>query len=440
MMLIDILTFSGRMHPLIVHLPIGFLLLAIIIDGVSYIRKYEHLNSAVPFALLMGFASAAIACVLGYMLSLSGDYDHQTLSHHKTSGILLTLMAGILYGITTVPFRKIISIPRPVFSVMSVVALFLIIYTGHQGAHLTHGDNYISMETLLHKQRKKPTQVSEAMIFEDVVQPILERRCMQCHQDRKRKGGLSMLTLASMLKGGKHGPSVVPGNLKESELFRRISLDPSHEDYMPADGKTPLTKTEKEIIRWWIDKALAVEKKKISELKYHSEIELLAASSLGLGGLSLEEINSLSDQKINESIPQTLDVALVENLRKRGLVVRVMLQKPVMLDVTLPARSGKKMEGIVNELRPVAKNIVWLNLSDNDFTDSDLEILIHISNVEKLRLEKNPISDGICKYLEGLKYLEALNLNETKISSAGVKRLQQNRSIKRIYAWKTPHP
>ena len=51
------------------------------------------------------------------------------------------------------------------------------------------------------------------------------------------------------------------------------------------------------------------------------------------------------------------------------------------------------MEVIVNGLRPVAKNIVWLNLSDNDFTDSDLEILTHMSNVEKLRLEKNPISE-----------------------------------------------
>ena len=437
MMLADIFTFSGRLHPLIVHLPIGILLVAMIFDGISYVRKYEHLNGAVPFTLLIGFGSAAIACVPGYMLSLSGDYDAQTLNQHKVSGILLTLMSGILYGITTVPFRKIISIPRPLFSALSIATFFLIIYTGHQGAHLTHGDNYISLETLLHKQREKPTQVSEAMIFEDVVHPMLERKCMQCHQGRKRKGGLSMLTLASMLKGGKHGPAVVAGNLNESELFRRISLDPSHEDFMPADGKTPLTKSETEIIRWWIEKALAVEKKKISELKDHNEIELLAASSLGLGDLTLSEINSFSDQKINENIPRTVDLRLVENLREKGLVVRVMLQKPVMLDVTLPARSGKKMEVMVKDLRPVAKNIIWLNLSDNGFTESDLEILMQMSNVEKLRLEKNPISDGICKYLEGLKYLEALNLNETKISSAGVKRLQQNRTIKRIYTWKT---
>jgi hypothetical protein len=385
----------------------------------------------------MGFASASIACVLGYMLSLTGDYDQQTLNRHQISGILLTVIAGMLYGITTDRFKKIISIPRRLFSAMSVAALLMIIYTGHLGAHLTHGDSYISMETLLHKKREKPTQISEAMIFEDVVHPILEQRCIQCHQERKRKGGLSMLTLASMLKGGKHGPAVVPGNLNESELFRRISLDPSHEDFMPADGKTPLTKMETDIIRWWIEKALAVEKKKISELKNHNEIELLAASSLGLGGFSLEEITYLTDQKINENIPQTLDLKLVDKLREKGLVVRVMFQKPVMLDVTLPPRSGIKMESIENELGPVARNIIWLNLSDNDFSEGDLEILMQMSNVEKIRLEKNPISDGICKHLEGLKYLEALNLNETKVSEACVNSLRQNGTIKRIYTWKT---
>ena len=60
-----------------------------------------------------------------------------------------------------------------------------------------------------------------------------------------------------------------------------------------------------------------------------------------------------------------------------------------------------------------------------------------MSNVEKLRLEKNPISGGISDYLEGLKHLDAVNQNETKISTACLNRLQQNRAIKRIYTWKT---
>lgn len=246
-----------------------------------------------------------------------------------------------------------------------------------------------------------------------------------------------METLASMLKGGKDGPSVVPGKLNESELFRRITLDPSHEDYMPADGKMPLTKPETEIIRWWIEKAGAVEGKKISELKDGDEVKPLAASLLGLGGHSLAEMNSLTDQKINMSIPDTLDMTLVENLRKKGVVVRVMLQKPVMLDVTLPPGSGIKMEAIENDLKPVVRNIIWLNLSDNDFTENDLGVLKQMSNVEKLRLEKNPIADGISNSLEGLKYLEAVNLNETKITTACLNKLQQNPAIKRIYTWKT---
>lgn len=436
-MLVDILTFFGRMHPLIVHLPIGFLLLAIIFDGISYHKKYGYLLPAVPFTLLMGFVSAAAACVMGYLLSLTGDYDDQILNNHKLSGISLTLMAGVLYGMTTDAFRKIISISRPLFSGLSMATLMLLSYAGHKGANLTHGNDYITLETLMRQEREKPTEVVEAMIFEDIVYPILEKRCIQCHQAGKRKGRLSMESLATMLKGGKNGPSVVPGKLHESELFSRITLDPSHEDFMPADGKTPLTIAETKIIRWWIEKGMALEHTKISELKGHEEITPLAASFLGLGGHSETEVNILTGQKINVDIPDTLDMCWVENLRKKGLVVRVMLHKPVMLDVTLPPRSGKKMRDILNDLKPVIRNIVWLNLSDNDLSESDLSILEDMSNLEKLRLEKNPISDGISSYLQGLKHLEAVNLNETKITKACLNRLQQNPVIKRIYTWRT---
>jgi hypothetical protein len=127
----------------------------------------------------------------------------------------------------------------------------------------------------------------------------------------------------------------------------------------------------------------------------------------------------------------------VENLRKKGLMVRLMLQKPVMLDVTLPSGSGKNMDDFVNELRAVSSNIIWLNLSDNGFTEKDLGILSQMSNLEKLRLEKNPIGDDVSMYLVGLKYLEAINLNETKITTVCVSKLQQNPAIKRIYTWKS---
>jgi uncharacterized membrane protein len=434
-MLTDILTFFGRMHPLVVHLPIGFLLLAMIFDGISYFKKYEYLQRAVPFALLIGFVAAGAACLLGYMLSLTGDYDPATLNNHRISGISLALAAGILYATTTPSVRKIVTVPRPLFSVLSVATFILLSYAGHQGATLTHGDGYITLETLLHEEREKPSRPEEAMIFEDIVHPILERRCMKCHQRTKKKGQLSLESLATMLKGGKHGPSVVPGDPGESELFRRVTLDPSDEDFMPKEGKTPLTKTETEVIRWWIEKAFAVDGKKISELNNHEEIGFFVASLLGPEGEAPAEGLPVPGQKVNKDIPDTLDMKLVENLRKKGLMVRVMLQKPVMLDITLPPRSAKRMEDLVDDLDPVVRNIVWLNLSDNGFSESDLSILQRMSNVEKLRLEKNPIANGISNYLGGLKHLEVVNLNETNINMVCLKSLQRNPAIKRIYTW-----
>ena len=45
---------------------------------------------------------------------------------------------------------------------------------------------------------------------------MLEKTCAQCHEGSKLKGRLSVETLASLLKGGKHGPAVVPGKPMES--------------------------------------------------------------------------------------------------------------------------------------------------------------------------------------------------------------------------------
>lgn len=437
MILLDLPTFLGRLHPLLVHLPIGFLLLAIAFHLLSYRRSYAYLNDAVPFTFLLAFLCAVFASLCGYMLSLSGDYDYQTLGNHKLAGLLLTVLSGLLWLMTTAWFRRLLVVPRSLFSALSMVSFVVLCYAGHMGASLTHGDDYISLETLWLREREKPTTVADAMIFEDIVQPILEARCVQCHRKTKRKGRLSMESLATMLKGGKSGPSVVPGDLAASELYRRVTLDPSDEAFMPADNKPPLTATETEIIRWWIEKGMGVEGKKMSELDDHSEIAAAAAAYLQLGDEPVQESIVLTSEQLNPNIPMSADTTLIDDLRARGLVVRLMFKNPLMLDVTLPPQSGINMADVADALAPAAKNIVWLNLSDNNLTEKDLGVISEMSNLEKLRLEKNPISDGIAGTLADLNYLEAVNLNETNITNDVVKALEKNPAIKRIYTWKT---
>lgn len=438
MILGNITTFSGHLHPLIVHLPIGFILLAAVFNILSYNKKFDNLKPAVSVTLLIGFISAVLACLFGYILSLSGDYDKAVLTHHKLSGITLAVICGVLYYISTDKVKSEVRIPGKLFSVLLVGLIVLMSYSGHEGASLTHGNDYLTMRTLTQQVRDRPASVQSAMIYEDVVAPILQKKCAQCHQDGKLKGNFSVESLQTLLKGGKNGPAIVPGKLAESELYKRVTLDPDHKDYMPADGKPPLTKTEVQIIKWWIGQAGAVERKTMAQLKNADSIKTQISTYLGFNKNATGDGDDKGFiQAINPDIPMVADTLVMVHLRAKGLMVRMMLKKPMMLDITLPANSGVKMADIKDDLMPLAKNIIWLNLSGNNFTDSDLGILKSFTNLEKLRIEKNPVTDGVSSDLASLKHLEAVNLNETKITDITVNNLKKNPGIKRIYIWGT---
>ena len=75
-------------------------------------------------------------------------------------------------------------------------------------------------------------------LFREQVAPILEQRCVSCHGSDSPKGGLSLATGRSLLKGGESGPAVVPGKPGESLLIDMVSGDAPE---MPQKDK-PLSK------------------------------------------------------------------------------------------------------------------------------------------------------------------------------------------------------
>jgi uncharacterized membrane protein len=439
MIFTDIITFLGRFHPLVVHLPIGFLLMAAVFNVLSYFPNYRFLKDALSFTLLAGFLSAVAACILGYLLSISGEYDPEVLSQHKLSGILLAILAGILWSMTTRFYFRFMRTSKKIVTGLCILLVLLTAYAGHQGGTLTHGSDYLSLKTLTHQLREKPAKAEDAFVFEDIILPMLERRCEGCHQKGKRKGRLIVSSYAQLMKGGKHGPVLEPGKPEESELYRRITLDPGHEDFMPTDGKTPLTKLETEMIRWWIENADATEGRKLLDVKGYEKMVSLVASLLKLpGARPLPDAGITTMRAVNAAIPSKADMAAVNILRQKGLTVRVMLHDPVMLDVTMPAKSGIVMRDIEKELSVVAANVIWLNVSDNNLMEKDLGILKQMTNLEKLRIERNPVGDQVVDLLTQLKHLEAVNLNETLLSNSGLAGLRRISNLQRVYTWKTP--
>jgi len=82
--------------------------------------------------------------------------------------------------------------------------------------------------------------------FEKQVAPLLEARCLKCHNPAKSRGDLDLSTRAALLKGGEAGAVVAPGQTADSPLFDKV-----------RDGKMPpgqaLSETEVELLRRWID-------------------------------------------------------------------------------------------------------------------------------------------------------------------------------------------
>lgn len=86
--------------------------------------------------------------------------------------------------------------------------------------------------------------------FQGQIRPLLTDRCLECHSQDKRKGGLSLATYADALEGGRNGAVIRPGNSTRSLLIHRVTgrLEPQ----MPKD-EPPLTSTELALVRLWID-------------------------------------------------------------------------------------------------------------------------------------------------------------------------------------------
>jgi hypothetical protein len=86
--------------------------------------------------------------------------------------------------------------------------------------------------------------------YDHQVKPILSARCLECHNQEKRKGGLSLATYGDALDGGRSGAVIRPGNASGSLLVQRLlgNIEPQ----MPKD-EDPLDEGEVAVIRSWID-------------------------------------------------------------------------------------------------------------------------------------------------------------------------------------------
>jgi len=93
-------------------------------------------------------------------------------------------------------------------------------------------------------------------VFRDVVYPLLQEHCFECHQEGGKgfkKSGLDMTTYASLMKGTTFGPVVIPGDAMTSNLMALMEGRASASLKMPHSELQNMSRREKQLIRIWIN-------------------------------------------------------------------------------------------------------------------------------------------------------------------------------------------
>ena len=86
--------------------------------------------------------------------------------------------------------------------------------------------------------------LEEQFVYDDIIAPMLERTCTNCHDEDKQKGKLRMDSHAALMAGGQEGPAIEPGSAEKSNIIVRIRLPEDDDEHMPPEGKPDLTDEE----------------------------------------------------------------------------------------------------------------------------------------------------------------------------------------------------
>lgn len=91
----------------------------------------------------------------------------------------------------------------------------------------------------------------EPVLYDKDIEPIFVNKCAFCHSGNIKEGKLDMASHETLMKGGKKGPSIIPGKADDSILYKLSAkvMRPA----MPPKSEDPLTPEELALIKLWID-------------------------------------------------------------------------------------------------------------------------------------------------------------------------------------------
>jgi hypothetical protein len=366
--------------------------------------------------LLLSAFTSAITAILGLFLSREQGYDAETLMWHKWGGVIVSLLMLLWYS-----FRNRLSKTKAGTLTAMIISFAAIIFTGHQGAGITHGQNFL-LAPLLPEKNQQQVLLEDAEVFNNMVRPILETKCMGCHNTKKAKGQLVMETRELLLKGGKTGKLWDSTEADFGLLMRRIHLPLEAKKHMPPQGKPQLTGEEISILDQWI-KTGADFTVKVTDFDENSELRKLAATIF-------------TTIETDEYDFAAADESKVKTLNNDYRVIYPLAKNSPALGAEFFSAAQFKPESL-KDLLAIKQQLVSLNLARMPVSDEEVKTIGQFTRLRKLNLSFTNITGATLGELKGLKELKQLSLSGTKITAGSLKVLSSLDQLTKLFIWNT---
>ncbi len=274
----------------------------------------------------------------------------------------------------------------------------------------------------------------DPVLYQDLVDPILQAKCVSCHGEEKSKGKLRLDSYEETMKGDE---VVIPGKPSDSEFMIRMHLPLDDDDRMPPEDKEQVTEQELRVLEFWVKSGAK------------KDIKLSAAKATGPDAEAIKFVlanppkvkaKKPSKPKVDPKVAAARAKALADVMplvEKSGASLMAIAQDTPELRFSALNVAKKFKDGGLKILQPVNEQILWLDLARTQITDKSLAEVAGMKNLTRLHLENTKVTDAGLAHIAKLGKLEYLNLYGTQVTDAGIQKLAGLKNLKKIFLWKT---
>ncbi len=273
-----------------------------------------------------------------------------------------------------------------------------------------------------------------ASAYDEVIAPILQARCVECHGEQKQKAKLALHTWEGLVKGSDAGAVVIAGKPGESALVGRMKLPVTDEEHMPPAEKPQPAAEEVALLARWIEhgasRTATLADLGLPEALARSARELPAKLAAGARAAAHADPLWEFDPAAVARERAPLAAAVAELQRRFPGALSYESRTSAALHFTAAGFGRDFGDAELAGLAPVRAQIVVLDVSGSGVTEQSAEVIGGFSRLRVLRAGSTRVGDDTVRRLAGLPALEAVSLADTAITEASVGMLAKLRTLR----------